>query len=61
MNIKKLREAKGWTQLDLAIRANVSPDTIAKAEIGRRVPTLATISRVAKALGMTIDQVIDSK
>ncbi len=60
MNIRKLREAKGWTQLDLAIRAGLTPDTIAKAEAGKRVPTLHTIQRVAKAFNMTIAQVVDS-
>lgn len=60
MNIKKLREARGWSQVDLAFRARLSPDTIAKAETGKRVPSLNTIQRIAKVLNMTMAEVIES-
>ena len=52
--IKALREAKGWTQADLAARAKLSVIYVAKMEGGDRVPTLATLKRLARALGVAL-------
>lgn len=52
--VKALREAKGWTQADLAASAKLSVIYVAKIEGGDRVPTVATLKRLARALGVAL-------
>ena len=48
--IRKLREARGLTQSELAEKAGVTREYIARLEAGRYDPSLSTIERLAKAL-----------
>ena len=50
--LRDLRAAKGWTQVKLAVRANVAPGTIAFAERDERYPDLIRRERIARALGV---------
>lgn len=50
--LRDLRAAKGWTQIKLAVRANVAPGTIAFAERDERYPDLIRRERIARALGV---------
>lgn len=52
--VKALREAKGWTQDQLAECSGVPQGTISRIERGRlkRQPSLENIVRLAKALGV---------
>ena len=55
-NLKKLREKKGLSQDRLAKLADVANNTIIKIEQGENVnPTLATLKKIAKALGVSLD------
>lgn len=45
------RRAQNLTQEELAKKAGVTQNTIARLESGTSNPTIATIARVAKALG----------
>jgi len=47
----KARLAKKLTQEQLAVKAGVTQTTIARLESGTNNPTIATVSRVASALG----------
>lgn len=47
----KARLAKKMTQVELAEKAGVTQNTIARLESGTNNPTIATVSRVAAALG----------
>jgi DNA-binding XRE family transcriptional regulator len=47
----KARLAKKWTQGQLAARAGVTQNTITRLESGVTNPTVATLNRVASALG----------
>jgi len=49
--IRAARQALGWTQLDLAQKANVSPRTIHAVEKGRPCRQ-ATKRRILQALGV---------
>lgn len=49
--IAELREARGWTQGELAAEVNTSPQQIGHLEAGRRNLTLAWMKRLAPALG----------
>lgn len=48
--IRKLREARGLTQGELAEKAGVTREYVARLEAGRYDPSLSTIERLAKAL-----------
>lgn len=58
-NIKKLREAKGLSQEKLARLADVANNTLIKMESGEnKNPTLETLKKVAKALEVSVDDLI---
>lgn len=52
--IKALRLELGLTQEQLCERAKISVDAVNRIESGRRVPTLATLEKVAPALGSSV-------
>ena len=59
-NIKKLREAKGLSQEKLARLADIANNTLIKMESGEnKNPTLDTLKKVAKAFGVSVDDLID--
>jgi len=59
-NIKKLREAKGLSQEKLARLADVANNTLIKMESGENPnPTLNSLKKVAKALGVSVDDLIN--
>ena len=56
-NLKKLREKKGLSQHRLAKLADVANNTIIKIEQGENInPTLATLKKIAEALGVSLDE-----
>jgi len=58
-NIKKLREVKGLSQEKLARLADVANNTLIKMESGENQnPTLDTLKKVAKALDVSVDDLI---
>jgi transcriptional regulator with XRE-family HTH domain len=58
-NLKKLREQKGLSQDRLAKLADVANNTIIKIEQGENInPTLETLKKVVKALGVSVDELI---
>ena len=58
-NIKRLREAKGLSQEKLARLADVANNTLIKMESGENQnPTLDTLKKVAKALDVSVDNLI---
>jgi len=58
-NIKKLRETKGLSQEKLARLADVANNTLIKMESGEnKNPTLNTLKKVAKALDVSVDELI---
>ncbi len=56
-NLKKLRKKKGLSQDRLAKLADVANNTIIKIEQGENInPTLDTLKKIAKALGVGLDE-----
>ncbi|PIP19321.1 MAG: DNA-binding protein [Candidatus Omnitrophica bacterium CG08_land_8_20_14_0_20_41_16] len=54
--VKELRKKKGISQDKLAREANVSYNTIVKIETGgSKNPTVLTLAGIAKALGVSLD------
>lgn len=56
ITIKKLREEKGYTQLELAKKANIGSGTLGDIESGRNKSTVKTINKIAKALELTTQE-----
>ena len=58
-NIKKLRQAKGLSQDRLSKMADVSYNSIIKLETGGITnPTIETLQKIAKALNVSVDELI---
>ena len=58
-NVEKLRKQKGLSQEKLARLADVANNTIIKMESGKnKNPTLETLRKVAKAFGVSVDELI---
>jgi len=58
-NLRKLRGVKGLSQEKLARLADVANNTIVKIEAGKnKNPTLTTLKKIAKALKVSVDDLI---
>ena len=58
-NIKKLRAKKGLSLEKIARLADLSLNTIVKVENGvNKNPTIETLTKIAKALGVGVDDLI---
>ena len=57
-NIKRIRTAKGITQGDIVRALGIGRGFISNIENGKANPTLGTISKIAKALGVPIEDLI---
>jgi len=61
-NLVKLRKQKGWSQEKLAVESGISYNTIIKIERGGiENPKIATVIKLADALGVTIDEMAGRK
>lgn len=59
-NLRKFRKRKGWTQERLAREASISYHTLIKIERGDiKNPRLDTLIKIAKALGVSLDKLVD--
>ena len=56
--IKKLRKAKGLTQIQFAQEFNVANGTVGMWETGKREPDLDTTQRIADFFGVTMDELL---
>jgi len=59
--LKEYRQRLGLTQADVADRLKVRQPTYADIETGTNPPNLATIERVANALGFEIEMQLHEK
>ena len=57
-NIKRLRNFKNITQKELAERLGTSQQNLAQYENGKRNPKLETLQKIAKALEVTIEELL---
>jgi DNA-binding Xre family transcriptional regulator/quercetin dioxygenase-like cupin family protein len=58
--IRGLRAARGWSLDDLATRCYLSPSTLSRIETGHRRIALDQLAPIARALGTTLDQLVES-
>ena len=57
--IRKHRNAKGWSQEELADRAGVYRTFISSIERGVRNPTVTSLHRIASAMGLTVSEMLE--
>ena len=57
-NLKRIRTKKGITQGDIARSLGVSRGFVSNIENGKTNPTLATIARLANAIGVTSGELL---
>ena len=56
--IKAIRERKVWGQAELARAAGMSVNTLYRIEAGQHVPRPATIRKLAQALGVPAEELV---
>ena len=56
--IKELREKRKLTQKELSEKISVSDKTVSKWETGKGLPDIAVIEELAKALGVSIAELL---
>ena len=59
-SVAQLRLSKGWSQAELARRAETSQPHIARLELGKVDPQVSTVKKLAKALGVSTATVVDA-
>ena len=57
-NIRRIREEKQMTQTDLCRKLGVDRAYMSNVENGKKNPTLLTIDKIARALGVSTDELI---
>lgn len=55
--IKELREAKGYSQLELAYMCGLRGDAISQYESGRRRPNGKALSKLSRALDCSMEEI----
>jgi transcriptional regulator with XRE-family HTH domain len=58
--IRGLRTARGWSLDELAAASLLSPSTLSRIETGHRRVALDQLTAIARALGTTLDQLVES-
>src|SRR5882757_7339874 len=58
--IRGLRVARGWSLDELATRCYLSPSTLSRIETGHRRIALDQLAPIARALGTTLDQLVET-
>ncbi len=59
--VRRLREAKGLSQGELASELDVSRQTINSIEVGRYVPSLPLALKLAQFFGKPIEEMFDGE
>ena len=57
--LAQFRQERGLTQIELAKRTKVTQGYIAQLEAGDKTPSLATLRKLAKALGVRVAELVE--
>ena len=57
--VKQLREAKGMPQAELAKSAGVTQSFISDLESNKKFPSMPTMTKIAKMLGVTVNDLFE--
>lgn len=56
--IRRKRESRGLTQVELAQKAGVDRNYIGMVERGERNPSYLSLQKIAQGLGLSVDEMI---
>jgi len=56
--VRRYREAKSWSQEDLALRLDVTQDTISNIESDKSIPNSLLLNSIAKALEVDMNDLL---
>ena len=59
LKIKRLREGQAMSQATLARRAKITREYVNRLEAGRYDPTVGVLTRIAKALGSPVTELLE--
>jgi transcriptional regulator with XRE-family HTH domain len=59
LNVRRLREAKGWSQEDYADRAGIQLTYVSDIERGKRNPTVPVVEKLARPLDIAPGRLLD--
>ena len=57
-NLKRIRTAKGISQGEISRKLEVDKSFVSNIENGKTNPTLATIAKIAKAIGVSVGELM---
>ena len=57
-NMRRIRLEKGMSQGDISPKVGMDRASISNIENGKRNPTLANVEKIAKALGISADELL---
>ena len=57
-NLKRIRTAKGISQGEISRKLEVDKSFVSNIENGKTNPTLSTIAKIAKAIGVSIGELM---
>jgi transcriptional regulator with XRE-family HTH domain len=55
--IRALRQERGWTQYELALRVGVHPQAVYMWESGRRTPQVMQLRKLGRVFGLCSDEI----
>jgi transcriptional regulator with XRE-family HTH domain len=56
--IRQLRQERGWTQFELALRVGVQPQAVYLWESGRRMPQVPQLRKLGQLFGLCSDEIL---
>jgi transcriptional regulator with XRE-family HTH domain len=56
--IRELREERGWSQFQLAVKTGVTPGTVGNWERGQNEPKATQLRRLAEVFGVSMDVIL---
>lgn len=60
LNMRKLRQSKGWSQEEFAHESGLHRTYVSDLERGARNPTIAVVDKLAVALGVKVGALLDA-
>ncbi len=57
--LRTVRESLGLSQLEVSRRSGIAQESLSRIEMGRRDPRLGTLRRLARGMGLSLDQLME--
>lgn len=58
LTIRELRQKRGWTQFQLALKVGVQPQTVYLWESGRRMPLVPQLRKLGRVFELCSDEIV---